>query len=40
METGKSYKGNTQVTKGLNVGDVVIVDGYNQVSDGKLVEIM
>lgn len=40
IETGRSYKGYTQVTKGLSVGDVVIVDGYNQVSDGKLVEIM
>jgi len=40
VETGKSYKGNTMVTKGLIVGDEVIVNGYNQVSDGKLIEIM
>ncbi len=39
VETGKSYKGNTMVTNGLNVGDKVIVNGYNQVSDGKIVEI-
>ncbi len=35
VETGKSYNGNTLVTSGLNAGDKVIVDGYNQVSDGK-----
>jgi len=40
VETGKSYKGTTIVTSGLNTGDEVIVDGYNQVSDGKLIEIM
>ncbi len=40
IETGKSYKGNTLVLSGLEVGDEVIVDGYNQVSDGKLVSIL
>jgi multidrug efflux pump subunit AcrA (membrane-fusion protein) len=40
VETGKSYHGNTMITKGLNIGDKVIIDGYNQVSDGKLVETL
>lgn len=40
VETGKSYKGTTIVTSGLNTGDEVIIDGYNQVSDGKQIEIM
>lgn len=40
VETDKSYKGNTMVTSGLSVGDIVIVDGYNQVSDGKPVATM
>jgi len=40
VETGKSYKGNTVVSSGLEVGDEVIVEGYSQVSDGKLVNIM
>jgi len=40
VETGKSYQGNTMVTKGLTAGDEVIVNGYNQVADGKLVETL
>ena len=40
VETGKSYKGQTMVTNGLSVGDKVIINGYNQVSDGKLVKII
>ncbi len=40
VEPGISYKGNSMVLSGLNVGDQVIVNGFNQVSDGKLVDII
>jgi RND family efflux transporter MFP subunit len=40
VETGKSYKGKTIISKGLKTGDKVIVEGYNQVSDGKVVAEM
>jgi multidrug efflux pump subunit AcrA (membrane-fusion protein) len=39
VETGRSYKDETVVTKGLESGDVVIVQGYNQVSNGTRVKI-
>jgi RND family efflux transporter MFP subunit len=35
VETGKSYKGNTEIVKGLEPGDRVITDGYNNVSGGQ-----
>ncbi|WP_066630192.1 efflux RND transporter periplasmic adaptor subunit [Labilibacter marinus] len=37
IETGRSYKDETLVTKGLMAGDVVVVEGYNTVSNGALV---
>lgn len=40
VETGRSYKDNTVITKGLKVNDQVIVDGYNTVSSGAIIEIL
>lgn len=40
IETGMSYMDNAMVTTGLNKGDRVIVEGYNQVSDGSKVTIV
>lgn len=38
IETGRSYKDKTIVSAGLNPGDEVIVEGYNQVSSGSKVK--
>jgi len=38
VETGQSYDGNTMITRGLSENDAVIVDGYNQIVDGSVVE--
>lgn len=40
IETGKSYMDLTMVTSGLSEGEQVIIQGYNQVSDGTLVNIL
>ncbi|MCD4684293.1 MAG: efflux RND transporter periplasmic adaptor subunit [Bacteroidales bacterium] len=40
IETGMSYMDLTMVTTGLSVGDRVIVNGYNQVSNGSKLEIV
>ncbi len=40
IETGLSYQGNTMITSGLNQGDKVIVEGFNMVSSGSLIEIL
>lgn len=40
IETGMTYNGMSEVTKGLNAGDTVIVEGYNQISDGTAIEIV
>lgn len=37
IETGKSYQGQTMVTKGISEDDLVIIKGFNQVSDGTSV---
>lgn len=37
VETGYSYKGNTEITSGLKNGDTIITDGYNNVSDGVVI---
>ena len=37
IKTGLSYQNKTQVLSGLKVGDTVITDGYNNVSDGVVV---
>lgn len=39
VETGVSYKDQTMVTSGVKEGDMVIVDGFSRVSDGKEVRI-
>jgi len=39
IETGRSYKDKTIITKGVNIGDKVIVKGYNIVSNGSPVDI-
>lgn len=39
VETGNSYKDQTMVTSGVKEGDMVIVNGFNRVSDGTLIEI-
>lgn len=39
VKTGISYGDETIITEGLHEGDKVIVNGYNQVSDGAEVEI-
>jgi len=40
IETGMSYMNLTMVTTGLSVGDRVIINGYNQVSNGSKLEIV
>ncbi len=39
VETGRSYKDKTIISKGLNIGDKVIVKGYNIVSNGSPVNV-
>lgn len=39
IETGLSYKENTMITEGLNVGEKVVTSGYSEVSDGVLIKI-
>ena len=40
IEVGKSYQGQTLVTKGLNAGDKVVAKGYNEVVDGEEVNVI
>lgn len=40
VETGRSYKNETVITKGLKKNDKVIVEGYNTVSTGAIIEIL
>ncbi len=39
IETGRSYLDNTEILSGLNEDDLVITDGYSNVSDGAAIEI-
>ncbi len=39
IEPGISYKDKTQVLKGLDPGDVVIINGFNLVSDGTAIKL-
>jgi multidrug efflux pump subunit AcrA (membrane-fusion protein) len=39
VETGRSYKDKTIITKGIKIGDKVIVKGYNIVSNGSEISI-
>ena len=40
IKTGKSFKDKTEVLEGLEEGDIVITDGYNNVSKGAVVTII
>jgi RND family efflux transporter MFP subunit len=40
VETGMSYDSKTEIISGLSAGDVVITDGYNNVSDGSVLNII
>ena len=40
VETGISYKDKTVITKGLNIGDKYIYEGFNLVTDGFNVQIV
>ena len=37
---GKTYKGNTLVAEGLKAGDRLILQGYNEVTEGEIVEVL
>jgi len=37
--TGKSYKDKTEVYSGLETGEQIITDGYNNVSDGSVINL-
>ena len=39
VKSGVSYKDESMITEGISAGECVIIDGYNQVSDGTLIEI-
>ncbi|MBN2173671.1 MAG: efflux RND transporter periplasmic adaptor subunit [Bacteroidales bacterium] len=39
VETGRSYHDETVVSSGISEGDIVIVEGYSQVSNGSKVKI-
>jgi len=39
VETGRSYKDQTVITKGINIGTNVIIKGYNIVSNGSPINI-
>jgi len=39
ITVGNAYNGNTEVVKGLKPGDNVLVDGYNLVRNGSVIEI-
>ena len=39
VETGRSYKDKTIITKGIKIGDNIIVKGYNIVSNGSEISI-
>lgn len=39
VTTGRSSAGQTRVVEGLSAGDLVVVEGYNEVANGDLVQI-
>jgi len=39
IETGKTYEGKTEIVSGLLENDVIITDGYSNVSDGSVIQI-
>lgn len=40
VETGRTYKDKTEIISGLKAGETIITDGYNNVSDGSIVNII
>ncbi len=40
IKTGKSYRDRTEVLEGVTAGDIIITDGYNNVSKGAVVNII
>jgi RND family efflux transporter MFP subunit len=40
IKTGISYRDKTEVVEGLSIGDIIITDGYNNVSSGSVVTIV
>jgi membrane fusion protein, multidrug efflux system len=40
VKTGKSFKDKTEVVEGINVGDIIITDGYNNISKGSVVNVV
>ncbi len=39
IKTGRSFNDVTEVIEGLDVGDIIITDGYNNISNGFVVDI-
>jgi len=39
IRTGVSYKDQTMIISGLDIGDKVIIKGYSQISDGSVIEV-
>ncbi|MBK8449201.1 MAG: efflux RND transporter periplasmic adaptor subunit [Saprospiraceae bacterium] len=39
VETGVEYNGETQIIKGLQIGDLIITIGYNELVDGQLISL-
>lgn len=40
IQTGRSYLDNTEVISGLSINELIITDGYSNVSDGATIEIV
>lgn len=40
VETGRSFKDETEILKGLNLNSVIITNGYNNVSDGAVLNVI
>ena len=40
VTTGMTYNGNTEITSGLNEGDLLIIEGYNEVADKSPIKIL
>ena len=39
VDTGRSYMNETEILSGITEGDLVITDGYSDVSDGTVISI-
>ncbi len=40
IKTGRSFEDKTEVIEGINVGDVIITQGYNNISKGSVVNVV